>query len=397
MTKVFVTGIGLISSLGENIDEHLNHLREGITGIAKSTYFNSKYAEIFPFGEIKSSNERLLSLLCAENHSALTRTDLVAFYAFEQAIKDANITNLLSNKRTAFISSSTVGGMCETDQLYQDANLKHEASAFIVSYSGGSHVTKIAEHFQLKGFTNTINTACSSSANAIMMGTKMIKAGMIDCAIVGGADTLAKFTVNGFNALQILSAEACKPFDANRNGLTLGEAGAFLVLESEEKSKGKRKYAEIAGYGNTNDAFHASSLSEDAKGIVLSMSNALKSAQIQPEEIDYINTHGTATENNDYSELLGIQTIFKQIPPFNSTKSYTGHTLAAAGALEAIFSIFSINNSELYKSLQSAEAILPFDILPIQNYQNAYKIDTVLSNSFGFAGNCTSLILKKCI
>lgn len=397
MPKVFVTGIGALSAIGSNIQEQLHSLRNSKTGINKSQFFNSKYANIFPFGEVKLSNEALKAKLKDIDVLDFTRTDIIAFVAFQEAVEDANILHLLSDRRTALISSSTVGGMCETDMLHQDANLQKDASPYIESYSGGAHVLKLAKSYKLKGHTNTINTACSSSANAIMIGTKMIKAGIIDRAIVGGTDTLSKFTVNGFNALQILSENPCTPFDENRTGLTLGEAGAFLVLEKEEDCKNKKKYAEILGYGNTNDAFHASSLSEDAIGIVLAMETALKSANVSPEQIDYINTHGTATANNDYSELLGITKIFKTIPPYNSTKSYTGHTLAAAGALEAIFSILSMNNSELYKSLNVDTPIKKFDAKPINAFQENVNIDYVLSNSFGFAGNCTSLILKKCI
>lgn len=397
MPKVYVTGIGALSAIGNDIEAQHNNLKIGKTGIGKSQFFKSKYADIFPFGEIRLSNDDLKIKLSSIDTTDFTRTDLVAFTAFDEAVKDANIFHLLSDKRTALISSSTVGGMCETDMLHSDANMKTKASPFIESYSGGAHVLKLAEVYKLKGHTNTINTACSSSANAIMLGTKMIKAGIIDRAIVGGADTLAKFTVNGFNALQILSENPCKPFDENRTGLTLGEAGAFLVLEKEEDCKDKKKYAEILGYGNTNDAFHASSLSEDAIGIVLAMKTALESAGIPANKIDYINTHGTATENNDYSELLGITKIFNEIPPYNSTKSYTGHTLAAAGALEAIFSILSMNNSQLFKSLNIKTPINIFDCKPIDVFQENVNIDYLLSNSFGFAGNCTSLILKKCI
>lgn len=395
MSKVFVTGIGALSAIGNNVEEQLESLRNSKTGIGKSQFFNSRYAEIFPFGEIKLSNKDLKKNISTPVDDSFTRTDLVAFVAFAEAIKDAQIESLVSNKRTALISSSTVGGMCETDQLYNDANMKTAASPFIDSYSGGAHVLKLAQKYNIRGFTNTINTACSSSANAIMMGTKMIKAGIIDRAIVGGADTLAKFTVNGFNALQILSENSCKPFDENRTGLTLGEAGAFLVLEKEKDCQGKKKYAEIAGYGNTNDAFHASSLSEDAKGIVKSIQAALDTANVK--SVDYVNTHGTATGNNDQTELVGLDKIFGEIPPYNSTKSYTGHTLAAAGALEAIFSILSMNYNELYASLNVETPIRPFNTMPLQSFQKDIEINTVLSNSFGFAGNCTSLILKKCI
>ncbi len=395
MSKVFVTGIGLVSAIGNNAEEHLVSLQNSKTGIQNSKYFHSKYADIFPFGEIKLSNAEMQKELGLKN-GTYTRTDFVAFKAFKEAIQDAAIENLISSRENAFISASTVGGMCETDRFYADANLLSKDTSFADSYSGINHLLEIVKQYNIKGNTMCINTACSSSANAIMLGTKMIKTGMVKRAVVGGVDTLSKFTVNGFNALQIFSKNPCTPFDKDRKGLNLGEAAAYLVLEREEDCQSKKKYAEIVAYGNSNDAYHASSLSDEAIGIVNAMKGALGSANLSANDIDYINTHGTATENNDYAEMFGITKLFKKVPPFNSTKSYTGHTLAAAGALEAIFSIFSINNKEIYKSLNVKNAIEPFNLLPISKYQKNIEINTVLSNSFGFAGNCSSLILKKC-
>lgn len=227
------------------------------------------------------------------------------------------------------------------------------------------------------------------------MGARLIKSGRATRAIVGGTDALGKFTINGFNALQIMSKKPCKPFDKDRDGLTLGEGAAYLILESEEVVGNKNLYAEILGYGNCNDAFHPSSLSEEAFGVVDAMTKALKSASLSPQNIDYINAHGTATENNDSTELTGIKKIFGNYPPFNSTKSYTGHTLAASGAIETIFSIFSLLYQELYPSLNFQKPILPFNQTPIQNYQQQQNMNYIMTNSFGFAGNCSSLIIGK--
>jgi len=192
-----------------------------------------------------------------------------------------------------------------------------------------------------------------------------------------------------------LSKNPCKPFDKYRDGLTLGEGAAYLILESEEVVGKKNLYAEILGYGNSNDAFHPSSLSEEAFGVVAAMNKALKRATLSPQKINYINTHGTATENNDTTELTGIKKIFGNYPAFNSTKSYTGHTLAASGAIETVFSIFSLQQQELYPSLNFETPISPFNQLPILKYQQHQNINYVMTNSFGFAGNCSSLIIGK--
>ncbi|MBC8487922.1 MAG: beta-ketoacyl-[acyl-carrier-protein] synthase family protein [Bacteroidetes bacterium] len=396
MTKVFVTGMGVISSIGKDINENLENLRNGNSGINKPKYFQSKYASSFFFGEANISTKILKKQLGLSEEKGLTRTDLFAFKAFEEAINDAKLSKEeISSIDTALISASTVGGMCLTDQLYEDANLKSESSEYLASYGCSAHTLRLIKKYNIKGFTDTINTACSSSANAIMFGSRLIKSGRVKRAIVGGTDSLAKYTVNGFNALKILSESPCKPFDEHRCGLTLGEGAAYLVLESEEVVSNKSTYARVSGYGNANDAFHTSTISDNAVGVISAISQAIKSAKIDPDKIDYINAHGTGTENNDFVELTGFSKIFNKIPPYNSTKSYTGHTLGAAGAIEAIFSILSIINNELYPSLNINTPVSQFNLSPVKKYETGVDINYVLSNSFGFGGNCTSLILSK--
>ncbi|WP_159474087.1 beta-ketoacyl-[acyl-carrier-protein] synthase family protein [Dyadobacter sp. 3J3] len=394
--KVYVTGIGIISALGANVEENHTGLLSGKAGIGKAINFESYYTSVLPFGEVKFSNEKLKNILGLENEPGYTRTSLLAVKAFEEAIHDAGLTeHEISSFDTALISASTVGGMCLTDQLYEDANLKSAGSEYLEAYGCAAHTLKLVEKYKINGFTNTINTACSSSANAIMMGARLIKSGRAKRVIVGGVDALAKYTVNGFNSLKILSESPCKPFDENRDGLNLGEAAAYLVLESEEIVGNKKKYAEIAGYGNSNDAHHPSAMSDDAVGAIICMKEAIKSAGINAFEIDYINAHGTGTPNNDSVELTGISTVFDKVPPFNSTKSYTGHTLGASGAVEAIFSIFSLIHSEIYPSLHIETNMKDYDAKPVGELQTGIPVKYVLSNSFGFGGNCTSLVLGR--
>lgn len=399
MKNVFVTGMGIISSLGFSMEEHLYKLRKGIHGLSHASHIHSKYANAFYFGEIKKEDSTFHNELNLTKHETLSRTCLLALFAFEQAIKDAEWTEKeWKAKDTAFISSSTVGGMSNTDALYADANAKKNASPYAHSYHGGEHAQYIFNKYQMQGYFDVINTACSSSANAILLATQMIQLGKIKRAIVGGADALAKFTINGFNALQILSNKPCKPFDKNRNGLNLGEGAAYLVLEADTEIKNKKIYAKVNGYGNANDAYHLSSTSAQAKGPILAMQKALKSANLNPETIDYINTHGTGTENNDSTELFALDYIFGKKPVvFNSTKSYTGHSLAASGAMEAIFTILSIIHQEVYPSLQIENPLKLGNWEAIQTYKKDYNIQHALSNSFGFNGNGTSLIFSKCL
>lgn len=395
MGRVVVTGIGVISAIGNNASENHFSLQNSKTGIGKSQFLNSRYADELLFGEAKLSNEELSQPFSEFDIPKLTRTELLAFTAFKEAIEDAKLNSEdIRAFETALLSATTVSGMVEMEAIYADANTNTKSSPFVNSYRSGAHTLQLAKAFGLRGYTDTMNTACSSSANAIMQGARMIKAGKAKRAIVGGVDSLAKYTVNGFNSLQIFSDEITRPFDANRKGLNLGEGAAYLVLEREEDAEGKAIYGEIRGFGNSNDAYHPSSMSPDAVGVKGAINGALQTAGLKPSDINYVNAHGTGTENNDYTEVHGMNQIFDVVPPYASTKSYTGHTLAAAGAIEAVYSLLSIKHQEMYPTLNWQMQMPEFNSKPQTEFSKA-RIDYVLSNSFGFGGNCSSLILSK--
>jgi len=365
----------------------------GICGISKLEMFSSRYSGVLPCGEIKIRDADLRNQL-GINQPGITRTSLLALQAFEEAIRDAALSpDQLRSKDTSLIGASTVGGMCLTDELYRDSNQDSGGSEYLSSYDCSAAFLFLQERFQISGVINTINTACSSSANAILFGARLIRHGLANRAVVGGADGLAKFTINGFNALRILSPDACTPFDQNRKGLNLGEGAAFLVLEEESIAAGKKHYAELTGFCNTNDAFHSSSLSETGEGPYLAMKGALVSASLEPENIGFINAHGTGTENNDEAESHAMLRLFKRPPAFASTKSNTGHTLGASGAMEALYSVLNLHFQEVYPSLHFKEAIAATGLEPIGFYSKA-SLRHVMSNSFGFGGNCTSLIFS---
>ncbi len=394
MTAIVVTGLGIISSIGNSAEENRESLIKSRAGISKNNNFYSRYSTLLPFGEIKKSTAQLMEELNA-NEKGVTRTSLLALHSIQEAIEDSKLTlNHISSSDTALIGASTVGGMCLTDQLFIDATTASEGSEYLSSYDCASVMLFLQNRYKMKGIVNTINTACSSSSNAIMYGARLIKSGLVKRAIVGGSDSLSKFSINGFNALHILSSDICRPFDANRSGLNLGEGAAFLILEKEEDCKDKKVYAKLSGYANTNDSFHSSSLSEDGQGPFLAMTQALESASLDASSISFINAHGTATENNDEVESVAMRRIFEKVPEFASTKSYTGHTLGAAGAIEAVFSIFNIVNQEVYSSLNYTSPIEKTGLVPNLNYCKTF-VQHVMSNSFGFGGNCSSLIFSK--
>ena len=392
MIDIVVTGIGVVSAIGNSVTENHNALLNGRCGISTLQNFPSRFSGSLPCGEIKISTQELKDRL-GVNAPGATRTDLLCLHAFREAVGDALLSpDAVTSRDTAFINGNTVGGMCLTDELYNDANGNH-GSAYLASYDCSAVTLFIQAMYQLRGICNTINTACSSSANAIMYGARLIQNGYAKRAIVGGVDSLAKFTLNGFNALHILSPSICKPFDKDRQGLNLGEGAGFLVLEQKQDVPGKQIYAQLKGYSNTNDAYHPSSLSPQGNGPYLAMKNALESAGLDSDSIDFINTHGTGTENNDESESRAMLRIFEKVPPFSSTKGNIGHTLGGAGAIEAVYSILNLKHQEIYPSLNFNLPAEETGLVPVQTYKQT-DIKHVMSNSFGFGGNCSSLIFS---
>ncbi|MEH6535274.1 MAG: beta-ketoacyl-[acyl-carrier-protein] synthase family protein [Psychroserpens sp.] len=394
--RVAITGMGIMSSIGNTLEENLFALLNYKNGIAPIVNIETRHRGDIKVGEILQTNKQLADSLDLPKDHNYSRTALLGCIAAKQALDQANI-EAINMFRTGLISSTSVGGMDMTEKHFQNYNTNSESRKFISSHHAGDSTDKIAEHLGITDYTTTISTACSSAANAIMLGARLIKSGQLDRVIVGGTDGLAKFTINGFKTLMILSDTDCAPFDANRKGLNLGEAAAYLVLESDTlvKQQNKEILAYVAGYGNANDAFHQTASSANGDGAYLAMQKALTVANIQPQDINYINAHGTATPNNDLSEGRAIKRVFgNTIPDFSSTKAFTGHTLAAAGAIEAVYSILALQKNLMFPNLNFNTAIPELQMVPITKVTEK-PLDYVLSNSFGFGGNCSTIIFSK--
>jgi 3-oxoacyl-[acyl-carrier-protein] synthase-1 len=231
-----------------------------------------------------------------------------------------------------------------------------------------------------------------------MYASRLIQNGVLDWAIAGGTDALSRFTLNGFNSLMILDKEFCRPFDDSRKGLNLGEGAGYIVLASEEVVKflGLNPKLILSGYANANDAFHQTASSADGVGNFMAMDGALRKANLKPEEIDYINLHGTGTSNNDSSEGKAIERLFlSKIPLVSSTKSFTGHTLGGCGGVEAVYSCLAIEEETIFANLRFQHKMQDLNITPVTTTIRNKPIQHVLSNSFGFGGNCSSLIFSK--
>lgn len=395
--KIAITGMGIISSIGRNVEENYASLLESRHGISDIEFLETRHRGDVKLGEIKMSNEDLISELGIPKDNNYARSTLLGIVAAKEAVESAGIKNL-NQYRTGLISSTSVGGMDVTEKYFYDYENQPDKQKYIATHDAGQSSLAIAEVLGLKGMVSTISTACSSAANAIMMGAKLIQSGILDRVIVGGTDGLSKFTLNGFKTLMIVTDTYNTPFDNDRKGLNLGEAAAFLVLESDEvlEKENKKPIAWLSGYANANDAHHQTASSEDGTGAYLAMEKALKVSGLDTRDINYINAHGTATPNNDLSEGTAMLRIFgdAQVPDFSSTKAFTGHTLAAAAAVEAVYSILAINNGVIFPNLNFKTPMQEFDLTPVTELKRK-EINHVLSNSFGFGGNCSTLIFSK--
>jgi 3-oxoacyl-[acyl-carrier-protein] synthase II len=393
---VAITGMGIISSIGSNVEENYESLIHKKPGISRIENLDTIHKDHIKVGEVKATNIELINILELPLTNNYSRTAMLSEIAAKQAVRNANIKNI-NDYRSGFISATSVGGMDKTEKYNFDGFAKVENRKYIKSRACSDSTTKVASTLGITDFVTTISTACSSSANAIMLGARMIKSGKLDRVIVGGADCLSKFTINGFNALMILSDTDCKPFDENRKGLNLGEGAAYLVLESEEivRRGNKKVIAYVSGYANANDAFHQTASSDNGEGATLAMKKALEVANLNPNAIDYINAHGTATPNNDSSESKALQRVFgKSIPEMSSTKAYTGHTLAAAAAIEAVFSVLALQYNRIFPNLNFETPITGSNLIPVIDVVEK-DLNHVLSNSFGFGGNCSTLVFSK--
>jgi len=397
--RVYITGIGIISSIGNDAGSAFTSLVEEKSGIGEITLLDTSLKGKFPLAEVKMTTEDLLEVVGCSGKKNLTRTALLGMIAAREAIESAGIIDI-NEFRTGLVSATTVGGMDRSENFYKEflADPGKGHLIDIVNHDCGDSTERIADFLGIRGFMTTISTACSSSANSIMFGAQLIKAGFIDRVVAGGTDSVTKFTLNGFNTLMILDKNGCLPFDENRAGLTLGEGAAYVVLESEEavKVRNKKVLAELTGYGNANDAYHQTASSPEGTGAYLAMEKALKLSGLMPDDIDYINVHGTGTQNNDLSEGIALQKIFgEKMPPFSSTKSYTGHTLGAAGAVEAVIAVMSINHGILFPNLRFETPMKEISIAPFTKVMKGVEVRNILSNSFGFGGNNSTLIISK--
>lgn len=396
MERIVVTGLGIVSALGLGIRETCRALKEGHSGIGRLKYLQTVHGDI-PSAEVRYGDEELRQMLGLSPEEIITRTSLLGIVALREALKSAGFREK-SGKRFSFINGTTVGGMEKSEQYYLDFLTNGSMNAYIAVHECGACTERMADAIGGFQYVTTLSTACSSAANAVILGANLLRAGMTDVAVVGGAECLTKFHLNGFRSLMILDKEPCRPFDDTRSGLNLGEGAAYLVLERESEAlqRGGQPWCMLSGYGNACDAFHQTASSEEGKGAVLAMREALSMGKLEPEEIGYINAHGTGTRNNDLSEGRAITAVFgNRVPYVSSTKAMTGHTTSASGGVEAVISILALKHRMIPANLRFQHPMpeLPFE--PVRELLQDISLRHVLSNSFGFGGNNSTLIFSE--
>jgi 3-oxoacyl-(acyl-carrier-protein) synthase len=400
---VVITGYGIVSAIGVGKAETLDALREHRSGIAPVQYLDTVHRDML-VGEVKLSFDELMARVGvpSDAEAPQSRTALIGRLALREALQQAGLNGPDDYTTMALLSGTTVGGM---DRTEIEASVSADGTIEHYNYDCGTSTLDIARGFGQFAFVDTISTACSSAANAIAMGIEMVRQGLFERVVAGGSEGLSRLHLNGFNTLMILDSEPCRPFDAYRNGINLGEGAAYLVIESEASAlrRGVRPLAVLSGYGNACDAYHQTASSPEGEGAVLAMQQALADAGLQPSDIAYINCHGTGTPNNDVSELTALHRVFgPQLPPFSSTKGFTGHTTSASGSIEAAFCLLALEHHFLPVNLNFRDPIdqdvpiLDDQVIPTSDDQViplSRGNEGVLCNAFAFGGNDTSLIL----
>ena len=392
--NIVITGEGIISAIGNDKAAVLQSLLDGRSGIVEMKHLHSSHHEL-PVGEVQLSNDEMKTMLALPVEEQTSRTSLMGMLAVRQALAEAKLPETApKNRRVVLISGTTVGGMDITEQYYDSFATSDEHLDCLKKHDCGSSTEEIAAMFGISECT-TISTACSSAANALILGANLLKTGQADLVIAGGSEALTRFHLNGFNSLMILDHEPCRPFDAQRAGLNLGEGAAFVVMETEAsaRKRGADIHAWLTGYGNACDAFHQTASSDNGEGAYRAMTEALEMAHLQPEDIDYVNAHGTGTPNNDLSESAALKRVFaEKMPLISSTKAFTGHTTSASGSIETVICLLAMQHHFVPANLRWEHQI-PDGITPTTGVKDV-TLKHVVCNAFGFGGNDSSLILS---
>ncbi|MGB9769742.1 beta-ketoacyl-ACP synthase II [Caldisericum exile] len=407
--RVVITGLGVVSSIGIGINAFLEGLLSQKSGVSKISSFDASQISVQIGGEIKDFNPE--NYLDKKEVPRLDRVQHFAFAAAKEAIEDAGIdTNAIDPERVGVYITSGVGGIISLEQqiLLNKEKGPSRVSPFLITQMIIDAIPAyVALKYGFKGETNASVAACASSAKTIGQAMLAIERGDLDIVVAGGAE--APFTptaVAAFASMRALSKRnddpehASRPFDKERDGFVMGEGAGILILESlsHAKKRGAKIYAELAGYGTTNDAYHVTAPDPSAKEVIRAMELAMKKAGVNKEDVNYINAHGTSTPLNDKNETFAIKQVFQDLAykiPVSSTKSQTGHLLGAAAALESVATVLSIQKGVIFPTINYEVPDPECDLDYVPNKPREANIKVALKNSFGFGGHNVVLVFKK--
>lgn len=400
--KVVISGMGVVSSLGYDLDVFWNNLVQGKSGVKPISLFDASGCATKIAAEVPSGfDEFSRNFVKKRAAGQMTRVTRMCLVAAKQAVSNSGI-DFVQEDRTR---CAVIMGVVNTgnSSVEKDTSLQNTVFKSMTN----SMPAWISLEYQLLGPNFAVNTACASSAYAISMGVQLIRSGMADVVLAGGADSIVNpEEINGFNALYALSVAndppeaASRPFTASRDGFVIGEGAGVLVLESEEHAirRNAKILCEIAGYALTSEGYNIMAPMKDGEGMAHTIEKALQDAGVSREQVDYINAHGTSTELNDRYETLAIKKVFGdrayQIP-VSSSKSMIGHTIGAAGAIEGIITCLSIMNDTLTPTINYTNPDPDLDLDYVPNTSRSKEINVALSNSFGFGGHNASLVFRK--
>lgn len=405
LNRVVVTGYGLTSPIGNTPEEFWNNLHDGKIGIGPITKFDNSEIKVHNAGEIHDFP--FDKYFVRKDKNRMDQYSLYAIYATLEALENAKLDmDTVDRDRTGVIVSSGIGGLQEMQEQIirmHEKGIKRIQPMFIPKALSNMAAGNIALRIGARGVCKSITTACASSNDAIGEAFREIKFGYHDVILAGGAEsTINEIGIGGFNALTALStsedpARSAIPFDKDRNGFVMGEGAGVLVLESLEhaQKRGATILAEVVGYGSNCDAYHQTTPTPDGSGAAKAIELAIKEAGISPEDVDYVNAHGTSTQANEKGESKAIVTVLGKDVPVSSTKSFTGHLLGAAGAVEAVATIEAIRHNYIPMTAGTRELSEDIEANVVYGQGQEAELTYAISNTFGFGGHNSVLAFKR--
>ena len=400
--RVVITGLGVVSAVGNNIPEFWDSLKRGRNGIRPITVFDTSSLRTHNGGEV--IDLPLDVHFSSKEKKRLSRCDQFGLIAAEEALENSGLNiGEVDRERFGIILGAGSGGILSVERYFKalyGGEKRRPSPLLLISFSLATTTDYIAGRFDLHGPRTTAATVCSSSSAAIAFAYESILAGWADIMFSGGSDSLCEVSYTGFNSLRLVDPEYCKPFDKRRQGLSLGEGAGIVVLEemNHALSRGAIIAGEMLGHGICADAYHLTSPEPHGEGIARAITMAIRNAGVDPSDVDYINAHGTGTIANDVAETKGIKRVFGREAhaiPISSIKSMVGHCLGSAGAIEVISTLMAIKEDTIPPTLhyRVPDPLCDLNYTPNEAIQR--KVDIAITNSFAFGGNNVCLVFRK--